>query len=91
MDKPVWDLTRIGEGRYRAVCRKGFQVVDLAERKVIDTFRHDTLDEATSVCDLPDGGSRETALGWEGTGTAEGAGRTREARGGVRWNPRRPR
>ena len=56
MDKPVWDLTRIGEGRYRAVCRKGFQVVDLAERKVIDTFRHDTLDEATSVCDLPDGG-----------------------------------
>ena len=56
MEKPVWDLECIGEGRYRTVCRRGFQIVDLAARKVVDTFRHDSLDEATSACDLPDGG-----------------------------------
>ena len=54
--KPLWDLTRIGDGRYRAVCGRGFIVADLNERKVVDRFSHDSLNEATSVCDLPDGG-----------------------------------
>lgn len=31
-------------------------VADLNERKVVDVFRHDSLDVVTSVCDLPDGG-----------------------------------
>ena len=56
MEKPLWDLTKVGEGRYRAVCNKGFMVADLCERKVVDVFRHDSLDIVTSVCDLPDGG-----------------------------------
>ena len=56
VEKPCWGLTRIGDMRYRTVCRRGFQIVDLAQRKVVETFRHDSLDEATSVCDLPDGG-----------------------------------
>ena len=56
MEKPLWDLTKVGEGRYRAVCNKGFMVADLGERKVVDVFRHDSLDIVTSVCDLPDGG-----------------------------------
>ena len=56
MEKPLWDLTKVGEGRYRAVCNKGFMVADLSERKVVDVFRHDSLDIVTSVCDLPDGG-----------------------------------
>ena len=56
MEKPLWDLTKVGEGRYRAVCNKGFMVADLSERKIVDVFRHDSLDIVTSVCDLPDGG-----------------------------------
>jgi hypothetical protein len=56
VEKPVWDLKRVGDGKYRIVCRKGFMVVDLNQRKVVDTFRHPALDEVTAICDLPDGG-----------------------------------
>ncbi|MDO5318575.1 MAG: hypothetical protein Q4G65_08125 [bacterium] len=55
-EKPMWDLKRVGANRYRAVCRKGFKIYDLATRKVVDEFRHDSLDEVTAVCDMPDGG-----------------------------------
>lgn len=56
VEKPVWDLKRVADGKYRIVCRKGFMVVDLDQRKVVDTFRHPALDEVTAICDLPDGG-----------------------------------
>ena len=56
MEKPLWNLTRTGDGLYRVVCRKGFMVADIKSRKVVDTFRHDSLDIVTSVCDMPDGG-----------------------------------
>ena len=56
VQKPVWDLKRLGNGVYRIVCRRGFQVVDLKTRKVIEHFTHPSLDEVTAVCDLKDGG-----------------------------------
>ena len=56
VEKPVWDLKKVGASKYRIVCDKGYMVVDLAERKVTETFRHDSLDVVTAVCDLPDGG-----------------------------------
>jgi hypothetical protein len=52
----MWDLKKLGDMRYRAVCKKGFMVFDLRERKVVDEFRHPSLDEVTAVCDMPDGG-----------------------------------
>ncbi len=55
-EKPIWNLTRIGDGLYRFVCKNGFMVADLKARRIVDTFRHDSLDIVTSVCDLPDGG-----------------------------------
>ena len=55
-ERPMWDLKRVGDMRYRAVCKKGFKVFDLKERKVVDEFRHPSLDEVTAVCDMPDGG-----------------------------------
>lgn len=56
VEKPVWDLKRVSDDRYRIVCRKGFMVVDLPRRKVVETFRHPALDEVTAICDLPNGG-----------------------------------
>lgn len=56
VEKPVWDLKKMREGVYRIVCRKGYMIVDLLKRKVVETFRHDSLDEVTAICDLPDGG-----------------------------------
>ena len=55
-ERPMWDLKRVGDMRYRAVCKNGFKVFDLRERKVVDEFRHPSLDEVTAVCDMPDGG-----------------------------------
>ena len=52
----MWDLKRVGDMKYRAVCKKGFLVFDLRARKVVDEFRHPLLDEVTAVCDMPDGG-----------------------------------
>jgi len=54
--KPVWDLKRLGDMKYRIVCWRGFQIVDMKERKVIEHFTHPLLDEVTAVCDLKDGG-----------------------------------
>ena len=56
--KPVWDLKRVGDERYRIVCHGGFQVVDLKERKVVDEFSYPDFKEwmATAVCDLEGGG-----------------------------------
>jgi hypothetical protein len=55
-EKPMWDLKRVGEGLYRVVVRRGFMIVDIGKRKVVDVFRHSALNELTAVCDLPDGG-----------------------------------
>lgn len=55
-EKPMWDLKRVGEGLYRVVVRRGFMVIDIAKRKVVDVFRHAALNELTAVCDLPGGG-----------------------------------
>jgi hypothetical protein len=55
-ERPMWDLKRVGQKRYRAVCKKGFKVFDLESRKIVDEFRHPSLDEVTAVCDMPDGG-----------------------------------
>ena len=55
-ERPMWDLKRVGDMKYRAVCKKGFMVFDLRARKVVDEFRHPLLDEVTAVCDMPDGG-----------------------------------
>ena len=48
----------MGGTRYRTVCRGGFQVTDLAARKVVDTFDFPIFHSAepTACCDLPDGG-----------------------------------
>ena len=56
--KPVWDLKRVGEERYRIVCHGGFQVVDFKERKVVDEFKYPEFKDwmATAVCDLDAGG-----------------------------------
>ena len=55
-EKPMWDLKRVGDGLYRVVVRRGFMVIDIAKRRVVETFRHPRLNELTAVCDLPDGG-----------------------------------
>ena len=55
-ERPMWDLKKVGGGRYRAVVKNGFLVFDMDERKVVDSFRHPALDVVTAVCDLPDGG-----------------------------------
>ena len=61
-EKDVWDLQRIGKpepgriGRFRFVCKRGFQVVDLDTRKVVDVFRHNALTGVSAVSDLPGGG-----------------------------------
>lgn len=55
-ERPMWDLKKVGDGRYRAVVNNGFLVFDLKERKVVDSFRHPQLHIVTAVCDLPDGG-----------------------------------
>lgn len=58
VEKPVWDLKKTGDMRYRIVCHGGFMVVDMKERKVVDTFRFKDFKEwmATAVVDLPGGG-----------------------------------
>ena len=58
--KPVWDLKRVGDNRYRIVCHGGFMVVDMRDRKVVDKFIDKALFPdwtATAMCDLPDGGA----------------------------------
>ena len=61
-EKTTWDIQRVGKtepgkiGRYRYVCRKGFKVVDMDERRDVDEFRHSSLAGISSVSSLPDGG-----------------------------------
>lgn len=61
-EKTTWDLQRVGKaepgkiGRFRYVCRKGFKVVDMDERRDVDEFRHPSLAGISSVSLLPDGG-----------------------------------
>ena len=55
-ERPMWDLKRVGDLRYRVVCNRGFKVFDLRKRKVVDEFRHPLLHQLTAVCDMPDGG-----------------------------------
>jgi hypothetical protein len=55
-DRPVWDMKRIAENRYRYVHGNSFTVIDLKERKGVETFSDTKLTGLTSVCDLPDGG-----------------------------------
>ena len=60
VEKPVWDLKRVGDMKYRIVCHGGFMVVDMKARKVVDKFIDRTLFPdwtATAMCDLPDGGA----------------------------------
>jgi hypothetical protein len=54
--KPLWDLQKVGEGKYRTVGGNGFTVVDLAARKVIDQFQDPALAGITALSDLPEGG-----------------------------------
>ena len=42
----MWNLKRVGDMKYRAVCKKGFMVFDLRARKVVDESRHPLLDAA---------------------------------------------
>jgi glucose/arabinose dehydrogenase len=55
-DRPVWDMKRIADNRYRYVHGNSFTVIDLKERKGVETFSDTKLIGLTSVCDLPDGG-----------------------------------
>jgi hypothetical protein len=61
-EKTTWDLQSVGErapgkiGRYRYVCRSGFKVVDMDERRDVDEFRHPSLAGISAVSALPDGG-----------------------------------
>jgi hypothetical protein len=55
-NRPVWDLKRVAENKYRYVHGNSFTVIDLKERKEVDTFSDTKLGGLTSVCDLPDGG-----------------------------------
>lgn len=61
-EKTTWDLQSVGErapgkiGRYRYVCRSGFKVVDMDERRDVDEFRHPSLAGISAVSELPDGG-----------------------------------
>ena len=55
-ERPVWDMKRVADNKYRYIHGHGFTVIDLKERKGVDTFSDQKLGGLTSVCDLPDGG-----------------------------------
>ena len=55
-ERPVWDMKRVAENKYRYVHGNSFTVIDLKERKGVDTFSDKKLAGLTSVCDLPDNG-----------------------------------
>jgi len=56
--KPVWDLKKVGDMKYRIVCHGGFMVADMKEKKIVDTFQYPAFQDrmATAVADLPGGG-----------------------------------
>ena len=55
-NRPVWDMKRVAENKYRYVHGNSFSVIDLKDRKEVDTFSDKKLGGLTTVCDLPDGG-----------------------------------
>jgi len=61
-EKTTWDIQPVGVrapgkiGLYRYVCRNGFKVVDMDERRDVDVFRHPSLAGMSAVSELPDGG-----------------------------------
>lgn len=55
-NRPVWDMKRIADNKYRYIHGNSFTVIDLKERKEVDTFSDKKLSGLTTVCDLPDGG-----------------------------------
>ena len=55
-NRPVWDMKRVAENKYRYVHGNSFTVIDLKERKDVDTFSDKKLGGLTTVCDLPAGG-----------------------------------
>jgi hypothetical protein len=55
-NRPVWDMKRVSENKYRYVHGNSFAVIDLKDRKEVDTFSDKKLGGLTTVCDLPDGG-----------------------------------
>jgi hypothetical protein len=54
-NRPVWDMKRVAENKYRYVHGNSFTVIDLKERKEVDTFSDKKLSGLTTVCDLPNG------------------------------------
>ena len=56
--KPVWDLKKVGDMKYRIVCHGGYLVVDMKARKIVEDFRYPDFKDwmATAVVDLPEGG-----------------------------------
>jgi len=55
-NRPVWDLKRVAKNKYRYVHGNSFTVIDLKERKDVETFSDNQLGGLSTVCDLPDGG-----------------------------------
>ena len=61
-EKTTWDIQPVGKrapgkiGRYRYVCRSGFKVVDMDERRDVDEFRHPSLAGISAISELPGGG-----------------------------------
>ena len=61
-EKTTWDIQPVGVrapgkiGRYRSICRSGFQVVDMDERRIVDEFRHPSLAGISAISELPGGG-----------------------------------
>ena len=61
-EKTTWDIQPVGVrppgkiGRYRSICRNGFQIVDMDERRIVDEFRHPSLAGISAISELPDGG-----------------------------------
>lgn len=56
--KPVWDLKKVGDMKYRIVCHGGYLAVDMKARKIVEDFRYPDFKDwmATAVVDLPEGG-----------------------------------
>ena len=60
-EKTTWDIQPVGVrapgkiGRYRSICRSGFQVVDMDEQRIVDAFRHPSLAGVSAISELPGG------------------------------------
>lgn len=54
-EKPLWDLTPVGEQKYRFVVRSGYMVADLQQRKIVETYRNPALEGVSSFCNYRNG------------------------------------